>query len=77
MCGGHATTIEVAQELLRKLGRPDIKLTPVGSEYFAHDYYAPRAESEMLRNYLLELRNLNGMRDWREALKEYVLSQIK
>jgi dTDP-4-dehydrorhamnose reductase len=72
VCKGRATRFEVARKTLEYLGRSDIELVPVSSEYFLREYFAPRAESEMLQNYLLELRGMNSMRNWETALKEYL-----
>ena len=73
VCGGETGRLEVAQELVRALGREgEIKVTPVASSYFALEYSAPRPPSERLLNYRLNLLGLNRMRDWRVALREYV-----
>ena len=77
VCSGKATRFEVAHEILHNLGRNDIKLTPVGSEFFSKEYFAPRAESEMLRNYMLELRGSSDMRDWKSALREYLSDMLE
>lgn len=73
VCGGETGRLEVAQELVRVLGREgEINVIPVPSSYFAVDYSAPRPPSERLVNYRLNLLGLNQMRDWKIALKEYV-----
>jgi hypothetical protein len=65
--------MEVARELITVLGLTDkIKMTEVTSAYFKETYYAPRPPSERLVNKKLDLRGINVMRDWREALKEYI-----
>lgn len=71
VCGGTTSRLEVARELVRLLGR-DIKITPVKSEYFAKEYFAPRPPSERLIARKIALRNLNVMRDWRVCLEEYL-----
>lgn len=71
-CRGEATRYEVTEEILRILGRSDIKLTPVTSDYFKEEYFAPRPYSESLTNYVLELRSLNDMPLWADALEEYL-----
>lgn len=70
VCSGETTRLEVAREIVKILGA-DIKVNEVNSGYFP-EYYAPRPASEMLVNYKLNLRNMNVMRDWRLALKEYL-----
>lgn len=73
VCGGETGRLEVAQELVRVLGREgEIKVTPVQSNYFASEYFAPRPPSERLSNYRLNLLGLNRMRDWRVSLRDYV-----
>ena len=73
VCGGQTSRIEVAKELLKIIGKEDeIKITSVSSEYFKDIYSAPRPLSERLINKKLDLRNLNFMRDWKIALKEYI-----
>lgn len=73
VCGGETGRFEVAEELVNVLGLADrIAVKPVHSDYFAKDYYAPRPPCERLVNYKLDLRGMNGMRDWRVSLKEYI-----
>ena len=50
----------------------DVSVIPVTSDFFAADYPAPRPRSEMMRNYMLDLRGLNRMRSWKVALHEYL-----
>jgi dTDP-4-dehydrorhamnose reductase len=72
-CDGQTSRLDVAQELVRALGREDsVKIVAVPSDYFAEEYYAPRPPSERLVNYKLELLGLNLMRDWRVSLAEYI-----
>lgn len=73
VCGGQTSRFEVAVELVRLLGLDKkIKIIPVTSEYFKDVYFAKRPPSERLVNKKLELKKLNIMRDWKEALKEYI-----
>lgn len=73
VCGGVTSRLEVAQELVRLLGRSEnIKVTPVKSDHFAAEYFAPRPVSERLIATKLTLRGLNTMRDWRQCLSEYL-----
>jgi len=73
VCKGQTSRFEVAAELIRLLGmEEEVALKEVTSEYFAKIYYAQRPPSERLVNKKLELRNLNIMRDWKIALKEYL-----
>jgi dTDP-4-dehydrorhamnose reductase len=73
VCGGQTSRIEVAEELVKLVGKKDeIKITSVSSDYFKDVYYANRPASERLITKKLDLRGVNKMRDWRIALKEYI-----
>ena len=73
VCGGQTSRIEVAHELLKLLGLSDkICIKPVNSDFFKDIYFAARPACERLINRKLNLRNLNTMRDWKTALKEYL-----
>ncbi len=75
VCGGQTSRLEVAQELLNILNLDgQIKITKVKSDFFKDIYFAQRPLSERLENKKLNLRNINVMRDWRIALREYVES---
>jgi dTDP-4-dehydrorhamnose reductase len=69
---GSGSRYDVACEFVRLLGlEKEVKVSQVSSEHFAKEYYAPRPYSEKLVNLKLQSRNLDSMRDWREALSEY------
>lgn len=73
VCGGQTSRLEVAEELLRLLGKEKaIKLIPVNSDFFKEEYFAERPTSERLINKKLQLRNVSEMRDWKISLKEYI-----
>ena len=73
VCKGGGSRFDVAEEMLDILKlKSKIKLTEVTSDYFVKGFFAPRPRSEKLVNLKLELRGLNGMRDWRICLKEYL-----
>jgi len=73
VCGGQTSRLEVTEELLDILGFKDkVKINVVSSEYFKDIYFAERPPCERLDNRKLRIRNLNLMRDWRVALKEYI-----
>lgn len=76
-CKGSGTRYDVAKKILDFLGKTDIKLIPVTSEFFSKDYPAPRPPSEMMNNFMLELQGMNTMRTWQEALKEYIELNFK
>lgn len=71
--GGQTSRLEVAKELLKIIGKEEvIKITEVTSEYFAKEYFAVRPPCERLVNRKLEIRGINLMHDWREALSVYI-----
>ena len=70
-CLGEGSRFDVALEIVAHY-RPDVEVVPVTSDAFARDYPTPRPRSEMMRNYMLDLREMNRMRDWRIALREYL-----
>ncbi len=73
VCAGQTSRLEVAQELIQVLNLNDrVKITPVKSDYFKDRYFAERPASERLVTTKLQLRQVNEMRDWRIALKEYI-----
>jgi len=73
VCKGQTSRLEVAAELVNLIGLKDeVKLTEVTSDYFAKIYFAQRPPCERLVNKKLDLRNLNIMRDWKVALKDYL-----
>lgn len=73
VCGGQTSRREVAMELLKMLNLSEsVKLTPVGSDYFKETYFAERPPCERLINRKLNIRNMNMMRDWKVALKDYL-----
>ena len=73
VCGGITGRFEVAQELVKLLGKEnEIKITSVDSDFWAKEYFSQRPPSERLLNTKLNLRQLNIMRDWKVCLKEYL-----
>jgi len=73
VCAGITSRLEVAQYLVKLLGLDgDITITPVSSDYFKTEYFAPRPASERLLTKKLDMRGLNVMRDWRLCLKDYL-----
>jgi dTDP-4-dehydrorhamnose reductase len=71
-CEGAGSRLEVARAIVEYYGRSDVEIVPVSSDFFAATYFAPRPRSEMMRNYALQLRGLNLMRPWPEALRAYL-----
>jgi dTDP-4-dehydrorhamnose reductase len=78
VCSGQTSRYEVAGELLNILGINDkVKITAVSSDYFKDVYFAERPPCERLINRKLNIRDLNLMRDWKVALKEYIDTYYK
>ena len=74
VCQGKTSRLEVAQELVKQLGmNRGIKINEVPSDFFEKEYFAPRPPSERLINARLEQEGLDIMRDWKVALKEYLI----
>jgi dTDP-4-dehydrorhamnose reductase len=67
---GYGSRFDVAKKIVDFLGRSDVTVEPVSSAYFPLP--AARARSEMSRNYKLELLGKDTMRNWEDALKEYI-----
>lgn len=75
VCGGLTGRLEVATEMVRLLALDnEVKINAVPSSHFATEFFAPRPDNERLVNRKLELRGLNMMRDWREALSDYLVA---
>lgn len=73
VCNGLTSRFEVATKLVDLLGKSgQVQLVPVTSDYFAEEYFSHRPPSERLINRKLELRGLNAMRSWEDALEEYL-----
>jgi dTDP-4-dehydrorhamnose reductase len=73
VCEGVTSRLEVAHELVDAVGMKDrVHINEVDSDFFAAEFFAPRPDSERLLNRKLTLRNMNRMRDWRVALRDYV-----
>ena len=73
VCSGATGRYEVAQELVKIHGlENDVKITLVGADYWAKEYFAARPDCERLVDKKLKLRGMNFMRHWKVCLKEYM-----
>lgn len=72
--GGMSSRYDIAIEMVNILGKNDINIVPVSSGEFPLP--APRGRSEALENYRLDLMNLNLMRPWKDALREYIEEEL-
>jgi dTDP-4-dehydrorhamnose reductase len=73
--GGACSRYDVAVALCEILGRDDIVVEPVSSAFFPLP--APRARSEAMVNYKLQLLGIDPMRGWRDALEAYVTHELQ
>jgi dTDP-4-dehydrorhamnose reductase len=71
VCKGTGTRFDVAKEIVDICGY-DAEVKPVDSSFFSERFFVPRPRSEMLYNQALANLNINLMRDWRVALREYI-----
>jgi dTDP-4-dehydrorhamnose reductase len=71
-CGGEGSRYDVAKRILEILGRDDIELVAVTSEYFVEEFPSERPYSEIMRNMALDLQGMNTMRPWPDALDDYI-----
>jgi len=78
---GECSRYNVARKIFELLDIKDINLRPVVSTLYPKDHYkyfssteipASRPNSEMMRNYKLELMGINEMRHWEDAVEEYI-----
>lgn len=72
---GTYSLFEVALALREILARPEVEIAPVSSAHFPMP--APRARSEAVDNLKLRLLEYHWMRPWREALDEYLTSELR
>lgn len=72
VCGGMTSRVDVTNEILSFFQINGITITPVESDFFKNEYFAPRPPNERLLNYKLNLKKLNIMRDWKTCLHEYL-----
>ena len=72
---GTCSRYEVAVKIVEFMGlKSKVKIIAISSDEFLLP--APRADSEMMRNYRLDLLGLNHMPHWEESLKRYIESNI-
>jgi len=71
-CGGQGNRYDIAACILKLLGRTDVELVEVDSDYFKDEFPSNRPRSEIMRNMALDLQGMNTMRPWPVALEEYL-----
>lgn len=73
VCNGETSRLEVTKEILSIMNLDKkIKIKTVNSDYYKDIYFAQRPPNERLVNRKLDLREINIMRDWKIALKDYL-----
>ena len=73
VCEGLTSRFDVTKRILQILGRQnEIKINKVTSKFFEKEYFADRPSSERLVNKRLNLRGINIMRNWEDALQDYI-----
>ncbi len=74
-CKGNGTRFDVAAHIIKTLRLENrVELIPTDSSHFKEEYPAPRPPSEAMVNQMLDLRGMNNMRSWKDALAEYLNS---
>ena len=71
-CEGDGNRYDIAAFILAQLGRSDIELVEVESDFFQEEFPSIRPRSEIMRNMALDLQGMNTMRSWPDALAEYL-----
>ncbi len=70
---GSCSRYDIAVKIVEIFGlQKKVKVLPISSAEYPLP--APRARSEMMHNYHLELIGLNKMPHWEDSLKEYILT---
>jgi len=71
---GSCSWYEFAKEILKLADIKGTKIKPITSKELRRP--APRPKFSVLKNYCLKLSMGNSMREWREALKEYMSERV-
>ena len=70
-CKGECSRYDMAVKIVEFMGlKENVSVQPVGSDKYPLP--APRARSEIMRNYRLDMLKINNMPDWQHCLKEYI-----
>lgn len=74
-CKGDTNRVMVAKFILKTLNVGGGKVNEVSSEFFKKQFYVQRAKVERMVNANLEVKGINLMRNWEEALKDYLFDE--
>ena len=70
-CKGSCSRYDMAVKIVEFMGLKDsVKVNSVTSDKYPLP--APRARSEVMRNYKLDMLGLNNMPNWEDSLEEYI-----
>jgi dTDP-4-dehydrorhamnose reductase len=72
---GMVSRHEIAVTIREILKIDNLQIDKISSAH--HPLAAPRSSSEAINNYKLNLLGINKMRTWKEALEEYLLTDLK
>ena len=73
VCEGLTSRLEVANELIKLTDHDkEIKIIEVDSKHFSDEYFAERPDCERLINKNLNDNKMNIMRNWKDALLDYL-----
>ena len=72
VCKEPGTRYDIAAGIVEIVGRKDIEMQRVKSDFFSQRFHAPRPPNEILVNKALEDLGINLMPTWREAFEEYI-----
>jgi len=75
VCRGDASRSEIARCILDVLHIRNPVIQEVNSDFFRKEFSAPRPVSERMINAHLDRRGINLMRDWRDALRDYIVDE--
>lgn len=69
---GYCSRYDVAKKMVEVLGLKKVKVKPVKSDFFKKHFFASRPAFEVVESKKLHDRGLKLMRQWDEALEDYL-----
>lgn len=75
---GNCSRYDVAVKIVMLLKIPNVEIVPTTSsnEKISKEFFVPRANSEVMINQKLNDLDIKVMRDWTEAIEEYLIEEI-
>jgi len=76
---GNCSRFDVANKIIELLEMKDVSIVPATSSdiIISEEYFVPRAGSEVMINQRILDMELRVMRNWEDAIQEYLLEEIK